>query len=133
MLRDYKIWLELEDRFDVDAFNLACVRNGKAPMDDLEFATHAGLLACAMNRFKGVEPQDAMKQFMDDYREKNKPVEKSPIIQPRGLGDTIANITHATGLDKLATLYTNITGKECGCKSRQEALNKLLPYGFKEN
>ena len=51
----------------------------------------------------------------------------------RGLGDTIANITHATGLDKLATLYTQVTGKPCGCQSRQEALNKLIPYGVKEN
>jgi len=32
-------------------------------------------------------------------------------IVPRGLGDTIANITHATGLDKLSDLYTKITGK----------------------
>ena len=45
-----------------------------------------------------------------------------------GLGDTIAAITHATGLDKLAEAYTSITGKPCNCKTRQEALNKLLPY-----
>lgn len=50
-----------------------------------------------------------------------------------GLGDTIAKITHATGLDKLANIYTNITGKPCGCQSRQEALNKLFPYGVKED
>lgn len=47
---------------------------------------------------------------------------------PVGLGDTIANITHATGLDRLAEAYTAITGKPCGCKERQEALNKLVPY-----
>lgn len=50
----------------------------------------------------------------------------------QGFGDTIAKITHATGLDKLADIYTNITGKPCGCQSRQEALNKLFPYGVKE-
>jgi hypothetical protein len=49
-----------------------------------------------------------------------------------GLGDTIAKITHATGLDKLSNLYTQITGKPCGCAGRQEALNKLIPYGIKE-
>lgn len=49
-----------------------------------------------------------------------------------GFGDTIAKITHTTGLDKLAEAYTNITGKPCGCQSRQEALNKLFPYGIKE-
>lgn len=49
-----------------------------------------------------------------------------------GLGDTIAKITHATGLDKLAEMYTKITGRPCGCQQRQEALNKLFPYGVKE-
>ena len=53
-------------------------------------------------------------------------------VASRGLGDTIFKITHATGLDKLAELYTKVTGKDCGCKSRQEALNKLVPYGVKE-
>lgn len=51
----------------------------------------------------------------------NKPVSK-------GLGDTIAKITHATGLDKLADIYTEITGKDCGCSKRQEFLNELAPY-----
>jgi len=56
------------------------------------------------------------------------------VLQTRsvGLGDTVAKITHATGLVKLAELYTQITGKDCGCKSRQEFLNKLFPYGVKE-
>lgn len=49
-----------------------------------------------------------------------------------GLGDTVAKVTHATGLDKLAELYTRFTGKPCGCNSRQEALNKLFPYGVTE-
>jgi hypothetical protein len=53
--------------------------------------------------------------------------------QSRGFGDTVYKITHTTGLDKLAELYTRITGKPCGCSQRQEALNKLFPYGIKEN
>lgn len=53
-------------------------------------------------------------------------------IVHHGLGDTIADITHATGLDRLAELYTTITGKDCGCRTRQEALNKLFPYGVNE-
>lgn len=52
--------------------------------------------------------------------------------ESRGLGDTVAKITHATGLDKLAELYTSLTGKPCGCAGRQDALNKLFPYGVKE-
>jgi hypothetical protein len=49
-----------------------------------------------------------------------------------GLGDTVYKITHAAGVDKLAEIYTKITGKPCGCTQRQEALNKLFPYGIKE-
>ena len=53
--------------------------------------------------------------------------------QSRGLGDTVAKITHATRVDELAKLYTQITGRPCGCAERQEALNKLFPYGVKED
>jgi hypothetical protein len=55
------------------------------------------------------------------------------ILESRGLGDTIYKITHATGLNKLAEMYTKVTGQPCGCSNRQEALNKLVPYGIKEN
>jgi hypothetical protein len=54
------------------------------------------------------------------------------VSESRGLGDSIAHITKATGLDMLSTIYTKITGQPCGCASRQEALNKLFPYGVKE-
>lgn len=50
-----------------------------------------------------------------------------------GLGDTIAKITHATGLSKLSEIYTQITGKPCHCRERQDALNKLFPYGVRED
>jgi hypothetical protein len=63
---------------------------------------------------------------LDKYFE-NKTDDKS-----RGLGDTVAKITKATGLDQLAILYTKVTGKPCGCASRQEALNKLVPYNITE-
>tara|TARA_R100001015_G_C4428427_1_gene26483 strand:+ start:189 stop:332 length:144 start_codon:yes stop_codon:yes gene_type:complete len=39
----------------------------------------------------------------------------------KGLGDTIAKVTKATGLDRLAP-------KGCGCKQRQDKLNKMFPY-----
>lgn len=48
-----------------------------------------------------------------------------------GLGDTIAKISHAVGMDKLAEKYTEITGKPCGCQERQALLNKIFPYGEK--
>ena len=42
------------------------------------------------------------------------------------LGDAVADLTQVTGLDKVAQLYTNLTGKDCGCQSRQEKLNRLF-------
>jgi len=45
----------------------------------------------------------------------------------QGLGDAVANFTHATGLDRLAKTYEQVTGKSCGCKQRQAMLNSLVP------
>lgn len=53
-------------------------------------------------------------------------------LPSQGVGDTIAKFAHGTSLDKLAEMYTKITGKPCGCSNRQDALNKLLPYGVTE-
>ena len=40
--------------------------------------------------------------------------------QSRGFGDTVANAINK---------YTNVKPKgDCGCKKRQEMLNKMLPY-----
>ena len=43
----------------------------------------------------------------------------------RGLGDTIAKFTEATGI---ATVVKAIAGDDCGCDKRQEWLNKVVPY-----
>jgi hypothetical protein len=53
---------------------------------------------------------------------------KNFVMNPVGLGDTVFNTTHKLGLDKLAELYTKLSGRPCNCASRQEALNKLVPY-----
>ena len=46
------------------------------------------------------------------------PVSDPPQDRSRGLGDTIAKATKAVGI------------KPCGgCRKRQEALNRLVPYG----
>ena len=46
----------------------------------------------------------------------------------QGLGDTVADLTHLTGLDQLAKLYEQVTGKSCGCDERRQALNQLFPF-----
>jgi len=46
-------------------------------------------------------------------------------MKSKGLGDTIAKITKATGIDKVAKF---VLGEDCGCDERKEKLNKLFPY-----
>ena len=45
--------------------------------------------------------------------------------KPKGLGDTIEQITEATGIKSLVKF---IAGEDCGCEERKEILNKLFPY-----
>lgn len=52
----------------------------------------------------------------------------------KGLGDTVAKITEATGLDKLAKKLSKLAGKEdCGCERRREKLNDIFPYDNKKD
>ena len=53
------------------------------------------------------------------YMEKNK---------SKGLGDTVAKITKATGIKKVVDTVSKATGKDCGCNKRKQALNKAFPY-----
>ena len=49
-----------------------------------------------------------------------------------GLGDTVAKVTHALGLDKVAESVASAMGKsDCGCNKRREKLNELFPYTTK--
>ena len=45
--------------------------------------------------------------------------------QSKGLGDTVAKITKATGIDKLVKF---VAGEDCGCEERKQKLNELFPY-----
>ncbi len=46
-----------------------------------------------------------------------------------GLGDTVAKFTHFTKIDKIAEEVAKKAGKkDCGCKKRQQLLNKKFPY-----
>ena len=48
----------------------------------------------------------------------------------QGLGDTVVDLTHLTGIDQLAKAYEQVTGKPCGCDQRQEKLNNLSLPNF---
>ena len=47
----------------------------------------------------------------------------------KGLGDTVEKFTKATGIKSLTEIAMGAVGKkDCGCKKRQQALNKAFPY-----
>ena len=49
--------------------------------------------------------------------------------ESKGLGDTIAKITNAVGLDRVAESIAKAVGKEdCGCNKRKQRLNDMFPY-----
>ena len=51
----------------------------------------------------------------------------------KGLGDTVAKITHFFGIDILAKKIAKLFGKEdCGCERRRDTLNKKVPYKNKK-
>ena len=53
--------------------------------------------------------------------------------ESKGLGDTIAKITEAIGLDVVSEKVANALGQDdCGCKKRQQKLNEMFPYDKKE-
>lgn len=46
----------------------------------------------------------------------------------KGLGDTVEKITKATGIKAAVEAASKRVGRDCGCKKRQERLNKAFPY-----
>lgn len=46
----------------------------------------------------------------------------------KGLGDTIEQITTATGIKAVVDKISEVTGLPCGCEDRKETLNKLWSY-----
>ncbi len=53
--------------------------------------------------------------------------------ESKGLGDTIAKITHFFKIDVLVESVFKACVKDCGCKRRQDKLNKAVPYKKKNN
>tara|TARA_R110000737_G_scaffold34928_3_gene53677 strand:+ start:1512 stop:1670 length:159 start_codon:yes stop_codon:yes gene_type:complete len=46
----------------------------------------------------------------------------------KGLGDSIEKLARLMKIKPLVDKVSATTGKDCGCKKRQEFLNKILPY-----
>lgn len=57
-----------------------------------------------------------------------------PNAPSRGLGDTIAKFTHATGIAKVVEVVTEALGiEDCGCGKRHEWANNLVSYDNQPN
>lgn len=94
-------------------------------------------MTCDCSRFSGRERdlcegrgrdgrKDPRPEAVEHFRRKHHNAELPvPVQKSRGLGDTIAKFTHATGIAQAVEAVTN---GNCGCKKRQELLNDLVPY-----
>ena len=49
-------------------------------------------------------------------------------MKSKGLGDTIEKVTKATGIKKVVEAVRAARGKDCGCKARRDALNRVFRY-----
>jgi hypothetical protein len=46
---------------------------------------------------------------------------------PRGLGDVIETAARLLGIKRAVKTVERVTGKECGCPARRQALNEKFP------
>lgn len=128
------------DRYSYGAYVAECKNKNVEPLTISKFACLSGRVGVALVMHYDVPLPEAYARLMRDeinliprfVAAVESVAETVTMNESRGLGDTVAKITHATGIDKLAALYTQVTGKDCGCTRRQEFLNKLVPYGIKE-
>jgi len=72
-------------------------------------------------RSKDYREYKEWKALKDSYNK----LKESVSNKPEGLGDTIAKVTGAIGLDKAVKA---IVGEDCGCDERKNKLNKIFKY-----
>lgn len=61
-----------------------------------------------------------LRQLLDLSEKVERKMQKS-----KGLGDTVAKVTAATGIQ---SLVKKVTKGDCGCSGRRKKLNDLFPY-----
>jgi len=67
-----------------------------------------------MEEFKGDKRSKAYKEWKKNHANKSE-----------GVGNTVAKITKATGIEKAVKF---LAGEDCGCDKRKEVLNHIFPY-----
>ena len=68
------------------------------------------------------EHLESLDKRTKEYKEYKKRNEE----QSKGLGDTIAKVTKATGIKKVVEKVAGEKG--CGCPERKDTLNRMFPY-----
>jgi len=46
----------------------------------------------------------------------------------RGLGDVVASVVSAVGVDRIVGAVEHLTNRDCGCGQRRAALNAAVPF-----
>ncbi len=49
-------------------------------------------------------------------------------MKSRGVGDTVAKFTKATGIKYVVDKINEATNSDCGCDERRDTLNRVFPY-----
>jgi len=62
---------------------------------------------------------------MDKRTKKYKEWKANQEKASEGLGDSVAKVTKATGVDKAVKF---VLGEDCGCDARRKKLNQIFPY-----
>ena len=57
---------------------------------------------------------------------------KKKIEDPKGFGDSVANVLSSIGIDKVVEKVAEVLDVPCGCQGRQDFLNQLFPYDAKQ-
>lgn len=53
---------------------------------------------------------------------------RSKLSKMNGLGDVVEAAAKATGVKAVVDKISEVTGKDCGCGKRKEALNEAVPF-----
>lgn len=119
--------------FDYDTYLRACQEQDITPLPITVYFSTMGVSVGATERFPDLSPTEAYKAlFIEIHQNQTHIINAVSNLKEQqhsqGVGDTLAKITHATGIDKVAEFYTKVTGKDCGCRARQDKLNQLFPY-----
>ena len=95
--------------------------NGEGPMQNMEMTPRPQ----PKKQSEPVKPKQSTGFFKEEGEEDSD-------SESKGLGDTIAKITKATGIKAVVDAVSEATGKDCACEERRGALNQMFPYKQKK-